>query len=246
MAARKIHNQGRAVNVLLWQGTQDPTDQNLPKLVREGAHIRASLVLGTESQARMALGDKAVDGGAAPHLLRQAWTRAPSSSPPTASSIPAGQSSITVRTHYIDDDAAEAIADRAKALRDGVTTCTPSSAARSATRSPTSPPSSATRRACGPRTCCTRLADAERGRLRRLVVHRPQARPGRRRRRAVQVRRRHGRRPRPRRPRPRQPRRRRFRFRRRMTGSRPPTGQGGRENSLTASLARLPGPDLHK
>ncbi|WP_242433152.1 FtsK/SpoIIIE domain-containing protein, partial [Streptomyces sp. Root264] len=58
MAVRKIHNQGRAVNVLMWQGTQDPTDQNLPKLVREGAHTRASLALGTESQARMALGDK--------------------------------------------------------------------------------------------------------------------------------------------------------------------------------------------
>ena len=57
MAARKLHNQGRAVNVLLWEGTQDPTDQNLPKLVREGAHIRASLALGTESQSRMALGD---------------------------------------------------------------------------------------------------------------------------------------------------------------------------------------------
>jgi S-DNA-T family DNA segregation ATPase FtsK/SpoIIIE len=71
LAARKLHNQGRAVNVILWQGTQDPTNQNLPKLVREGAHIRASLALGTEEQARMALGDKAIDGGAAPHLLRQ-------------------------------------------------------------------------------------------------------------------------------------------------------------------------------
>ncbi|MEU0041262.1 ATP-binding protein, partial [Streptomyces sp. NPDC006333] len=36
MAVRKIHNQGRAVNVLMWQGTQDPTNENLPKLVREG------------------------------------------------------------------------------------------------------------------------------------------------------------------------------------------------------------------
>ena len=49
MAARKLNNQGRAVNVLLWEGTQDPTDQNLPKLVREGAHIRASLARRTES-----------------------------------------------------------------------------------------------------------------------------------------------------------------------------------------------------
>ncbi|MEU9220069.1 FtsK/SpoIIIE domain-containing protein [Streptomyces sp. NPDC048376] len=122
MAVRKIHNQGRAVNVLMWQGTQDPTNENLPKLVREGAHTRASLALGTESQARMALGDKAVDGGAAPNLLRPGLDRGTLVVASDGISIPAGQSSITVRTHYIDDDAAKAITDRAKALRDGVTT----------------------------------------------------------------------------------------------------------------------------
>ncbi|MGW3239615.1 FtsK/SpoIIIE domain-containing protein [Streptomyces olivaceus] len=122
MAVRKIHNQGRAVNVLMWQGTQDPTNENLPKLVREGAHTRASLALGTESQARMALGDKAVDGGAAPNLLRPGLDRGTLVVASDGISIPAGQSSITVRTHYVDDDAAEAITDRAKALRDGVTT----------------------------------------------------------------------------------------------------------------------------
>ncbi|MFD6494003.1 FtsK/SpoIIIE domain-containing protein [Streptomyces sp. NPDC060188] len=124
MAVRKIHNQGRAVNVLMWQGTQDPTDQNLPKLVREGAHTRASLALGTESQARMALGDKAVDGGAAPNLLRPGLDQGTLVVASSGIDIPKGQSSITVRTHYIDDDAAEAITDRAKALRDGVTTLT--------------------------------------------------------------------------------------------------------------------------
>lgn len=122
MAVRKIHNQGRAVNVLMWQGTQDPTNENLPKLVREGAHTRASLALGTESQARMALGDKAVDGGAAPNLLRPGLDRGTLVVASDGITIPAGQSSITVRTHYIDDDGAEAITDRAKALRDGVTT----------------------------------------------------------------------------------------------------------------------------
>ncbi|MFC9235689.1 FtsK/SpoIIIE domain-containing protein [Streptomyces decoyicus] len=122
MAVRKIHNQGRAVNVLMWQGTQDPTNENLPKLVREGAHTRASLALGTESQARMALGDKAVDGGAAPNLLRPGLDRGTLVVASDGVTIPAGQSSITVRTHYIDDDAAEAITDRAKALRDGVAT----------------------------------------------------------------------------------------------------------------------------
>ncbi|MGW2349270.1 ATP-binding protein [Actinacidiphila glaucinigra] len=122
MAARKIHNQGRAVNVLLWQGTQDPTDQNLPKLVREGAHTRASLALGTESQARMALGDKAVDGGAAPNLLRPGLDKGTLVVASDGIEIPKGQSSITVRTHYISTDDAKVIATRAKALRDGVTT----------------------------------------------------------------------------------------------------------------------------
>ncbi|MFI6003778.1 FtsK/SpoIIIE domain-containing protein [Streptomyces sp. NPDC051366] len=122
MAVRKIHNQGRAVDVLLWEGTQDPTDQNLPKLVREGAHTRISLVLGTESQARMALGDKAVDGGAAPHLLRQDLDKGTVVVASGGITIPAGQTSITVRTHYLDDDQATEVADRAKALRDGITT----------------------------------------------------------------------------------------------------------------------------
>ncbi|SCD34756.1 DNA segregation ATPase FtsK/SpoIIIE, S-DNA-T family [Streptomyces sp. TverLS-915] len=122
MAVRKIHNQGRAVNVLMWQGTQDPTNENLPKLVREGAHTRASLALGTESQARMALGDKAVDGGAAPNLLRPGLDRGTLVVASDGITIPAGQSSITVRTHYIPDDDARALTDRAKALRDGVTT----------------------------------------------------------------------------------------------------------------------------
>ncbi|MEU6535817.1 ATP-binding protein [Streptomyces sp. NPDC047000] len=121
MAARKIHNQGRAVNVLLWQGTQDPTDQNLPKLVREGAHTRASLALGTESQARMALGDKAVDGGAAPNLLRPGLDQGTVVVASSGIDIPKGQASITVRTHFISTDDAAVIADRAKALRDGVT-----------------------------------------------------------------------------------------------------------------------------
>ncbi|MEV7136732.1 ATP-binding protein [Streptomyces tauricus] len=122
MAARKIHNQGRAVNVTLWQSTQDPTDQNLPKLVREGAHTRASLALGTESQARMALGDKAVDGGAAPNLLRPGLDKGTLVVASDGIEIPAGQASVTVRTHYVNDEDATAIADRARALRDGVIT----------------------------------------------------------------------------------------------------------------------------
>ncbi|GGX15916.1 cell division protein FtsK [Streptomyces chartreusis] len=122
MAVRTIHNQGRAVDVLMWQGTQDPTDQNLPKLVREGAHTRASLVLGSESQSKMALGDKAVEDGAAPHMLRQGLDKGTLVVASDGIKMPTGQSSITVRTHFIDDDPAKAIADRAKAMRSGVTT----------------------------------------------------------------------------------------------------------------------------
>jgi S-DNA-T family DNA segregation ATPase FtsK/SpoIIIE len=117
MAARKIHNQGRAVNVVLWQGTQDPTDQNLPKLVREGTHIRASLVVGTEEQARMALGDKAVNGGAAPHKLRQGLDKGTLVVAGDGVPIPNGQASITVRTHFVDGAEAAEIAERAKARR---------------------------------------------------------------------------------------------------------------------------------
>lgn len=122
MAARKIHNQGRAVDVTLWQGTQNPTDQNLPVLVREGAHIRSSLVVGTESQSKMALGDKAVDGGAAPHLLRQGLDKGTLVVAGDGVELPPGQASITIRTHFIDTDDAVEIADRVKARRTGVTT----------------------------------------------------------------------------------------------------------------------------
>ncbi|MGQ4330655.1 FtsK/SpoIIIE domain-containing protein [Streptomyces hayashii] len=122
MAVREIHNQGRAVDVLMWQGTQDPTDQNLPKLVREGAHTRASLVLGSESQSKMALGDKAVEDGAAPHMLRQGLDKGTLVVSTDGIDMPKGQSFLTVRTHFIDDDPAAEVAARAKALRDGVTT----------------------------------------------------------------------------------------------------------------------------
>ncbi|MFF3872931.1 ATP-binding protein [Streptomyces sp. NPDC001978] len=119
MAARRIHNQGRAVNVTLWQGTQDPTDENLPKLVREGAHIRSSLVLGTESQARMALGEAAVDAGAAPHKLRQGKDKGTVVVVGDGIDIPDGEPSITVRTHYISTDDATEIAARALETRNG-------------------------------------------------------------------------------------------------------------------------------
>ncbi|MGW0626451.1 ATP-binding protein [Streptomyces sp. NPDC002758] len=121
-AVKGIHDQGRAVNVTIWEGTQDPTNQNLPKRSREGNHIRASLVLGTESQAKMALGDTPVDKGAAPHKLRLGLDKGQLVVAGEGLKMAADQVSENVRTHFIDDDAAEEIVSRAKAMRSGVTT----------------------------------------------------------------------------------------------------------------------------
>ena len=116
-AIRKIHNQGRAVNVLVWEGTQDPTNQNLPKLSREGNHTRTCLAVGTEEQSRMALGDAAVDGGAAPHKLRQGLDKGVVVVASDGIDRALGETSVTVRTHYVDGADAERIAERVKAIR---------------------------------------------------------------------------------------------------------------------------------
>ncbi len=116
-AVRKIQNQGRAVDVVLWQGTQNPTDQNLPVLAREGAHLRISTAVGKKEQSVMALGDKAVDGGAAPHLLRAGLDKGVVVVAGDGAPLEPGQSSVTIRTHLIDGVAAEEITRRAKSLR---------------------------------------------------------------------------------------------------------------------------------
>jgi len=124
MAARKILNQGRAVNVVLWLGTQDPTNDNLPKMVREAAHIRASLVLGTEAQAKMALGDRPVDKGAAPHKLRLGLDKGTLVANREGMDLDQGTASITVRTHYVSGSEAIEVAERAKTRRAPVATRT--------------------------------------------------------------------------------------------------------------------------
>lgn len=120
-AVKGIHDQGRAVNVLIWEGTQDPTNENLPKRSREGNHIRASLVLGTASQAGMALGDAPVAKGAAPHTLRLGLDKGQLVVAGEGLKMADGQVFENVRTHYIDDNEAAEIAERAKKLRNGAT-----------------------------------------------------------------------------------------------------------------------------
>lgn len=119
---KKIHDQGRAVNVTIWEGTQDPTDENLPKRSREGNHIRGSLVLGTESQAKMALGEAPVDAGAAPHKLRRGKDRGTLVVAGEGIPLESGEVSVTVRTHFISGEDAIVLTDRAKARRENVAT----------------------------------------------------------------------------------------------------------------------------
>ncbi|MET9099608.1 FtsK/SpoIIIE domain-containing protein [Streptomyces antibioticus] len=121
-AVKKIHDQGRAVNVTIWEGTQDPTDENLPKRSREGNHIRGSLVLGTESQAKMALGEAPVDAGAAPHKLRRGKDRGTLVVAGEGIPLEAGESSVTVRTHFISGEDAAVLTERARARREDVAT----------------------------------------------------------------------------------------------------------------------------
>jgi S-DNA-T family DNA segregation ATPase FtsK/SpoIIIE len=121
---KALHDQGRAVNVTIGEGVQDPTDQNLPKRSREGNHIRASLVVGTEAQGAMALGENAVNAGAAPHELRQGADKGTVvvAGDITAYDMPRGQVYTTIRTYYVGPEDAASIADRARALRKGVET----------------------------------------------------------------------------------------------------------------------------
>lgn len=121
-AVREIQNQGRAVNVTITLGTQDPTNDNLPKIIREAFHIRASLFVGTEAQARMSVGEAAVDGGAAPHRLRRGLDRGTLVVSGDGIPLPPGAASMTIRTHFVDGDEATELAERAKALRAPVRT----------------------------------------------------------------------------------------------------------------------------
>ncbi|MFD5492263.1 hypothetical protein ACFWH4_04815 [Streptomyces sp. NPDC127091] len=116
-AARKIHTQGRAVDVLLRQRTQNPTDESLSSLVREDAHTRAALVLGTESQARMALGEDPVNAGAASHRLRPGLDKGTVVVTGDGVDIPPGEPAVTIRTHFVGTDPAEEVATRAKQHR---------------------------------------------------------------------------------------------------------------------------------
>lgn len=118
IAAKRLHDQARAVNIHLLQATQRPSDNDgIPAVVREGAHVRASLHVPNLAAAKMVLGDVA-EMGARPQDLRSeldAGTVVLTGAAPEA--IPRGQACQIVRTHYISTKEAWALAARAKEIR---------------------------------------------------------------------------------------------------------------------------------
>lgn len=121
-AVREIKNQGRAVNVTLDEGAQDPTDENLPKISREASHLRFALFVATKSQAAMALGEAPVEQGAAPHKLRDGLDRGTVVALGPGIDIPRGEPAVTIRSHYVSGKEATMVADRAKKVRARVIT----------------------------------------------------------------------------------------------------------------------------
>ncbi|MGZ3147290.1 hypothetical protein ACVDFE_35920 [Lentzea chajnantorensis] len=111
-AAKRLHDQARAVNIHLMQATQRPDDRTLPVRVREGAHVRGSLNVPNEATAKMILAD-AVDRGARPQDLRPGADAGTIVMTGEVEDIPAGQAFVIVRSHYVSTKDAYAVIARA-------------------------------------------------------------------------------------------------------------------------------------
>jgi S-DNA-T family DNA segregation ATPase FtsK/SpoIIIE len=99
-AAKRLHDQARAVNLHLVQATQRPDDRTLPVRVREGAHVRCALNVPNQETARMVLAD-AADRGARPQDLRPGADAGTVVATGEVEDIPKGQAFAIVRTHYV-------------------------------------------------------------------------------------------------------------------------------------------------
>lgn len=111
-AAKRLHDQARAVNIHLVQATQRPDDRTLPALVREGAHVRGALYVANESTAKMILAD-AADRGARPQDLRPGADAGTVVASGEIEDIPKGQAFAIVRTHAVSTEEAYAVIARA-------------------------------------------------------------------------------------------------------------------------------------
>ena len=111
-AAKKLHDQARAVNVHLLQATQRPDDRTLPARVREGAHVRCALNVPNHETAKMILAD-AADRGARPQDLRPGSDAGTVVATGEVEDIPQGQAFAIVRTHYVSTKDAYTVITRA-------------------------------------------------------------------------------------------------------------------------------------
>jgi S-DNA-T family DNA segregation ATPase FtsK/SpoIIIE len=114
-AAKRLHDQARAVNIHLPQGTQRPDDRTVPVRVREGAHNRCSLYVPNYQAAKMVLAD-AADRGARPYDLRPGADAGTVVATGEFEDIPRGQAFAIVRTHYVDTTTAYKVMQRADAI----------------------------------------------------------------------------------------------------------------------------------
>jgi S-DNA-T family DNA segregation ATPase FtsK/SpoIIIE len=114
-AAKKLHDQARAVNVHLLQATQRPDDRTLPARVREGAHVRCALNVPNHETAKMILAD-AADRGARPQDLRPGSDAGTVVATGEVEDIPNGQAFAIVRTHYVSTKDAYTVIARATTI----------------------------------------------------------------------------------------------------------------------------------
>lgn len=116
-AARRLHDQARAVNIHLWQSTQRPDPNAVPFQVREGAHVRMSLHVANQEAARMVLAD-AADRGARPQDLRADVDRGTVVAAGEVDDIPMGMAFVIVRSHFVGTEAAYTVIERAMRILD--------------------------------------------------------------------------------------------------------------------------------
>ncbi|WP_181780937.1 FtsK/SpoIIIE domain-containing protein [Pseudonocardia pini] len=115
-AAKRLHDQSRAMNIHLIQATQRPDDRTLPARVREGVHVRAALYVPGPSTSKMILAE-AADRGARPEDLRADTDAGTVVATGAIEDIPKGQAFTIVRTHYVDTASAYPVVQRAVEAR---------------------------------------------------------------------------------------------------------------------------------
>lgn len=111
-AAKRLHDQARAVNIHLWQATQRPDDRTLPVQVREGAHVRVSGYVPNYATAKMVVAD-AADMGARPQDLRPGKDAGTVVATGEVDDIEQGMAFLIIKGHYVSTQDAYQVIDRA-------------------------------------------------------------------------------------------------------------------------------------